>query len=264
MNLIEIITLGALQGFTEFFPVSSSGHLVLFQNIFNINQPGITLDIFLHTGTLLSVTVVFRKDIVKLINGFLRSLNLKKNEKTGYEKLAWLILIANIPAGLAGILLKDKIEVFFQSSYAVFVFLIVTGVYLFVSKFSPKGKLDMKNLNLPKSILIGIGQMVAILPGISRSGMTITTGMFLKLTRKDAAKFSFFIMLPAVAGATLLEAVKLDMASVNILALVTGIIMSFVSGCVAIKILLKIIQNYKLHYFSYYCILAGVAGILII
>ena len=167
-------------------------------------------------------------------------------------------------AGLAGILLKDRIEGLFQSSHAVFIFLIITGLYLFVSKFSPKGKLDMNNLNLPKSILIGISQMAAILPGISRSGMTIITGMFLKLSRKDAVKFSFFIMLPAVTGATFLEAVNLDMASTDILYLVTGVMVSFISGCMAIKILLRIIQGHKFHYFSYYCISAGVAGILMI
>ncbi len=260
MNLIEIVISGVIQGFTEFLPVSSSGHLVIFQNIFKINQPGITMNIFLHTGTLLSVIVVFRKDIMKLITGFFKTL---KKEKTDYGKLSWLILAANIPAGVVGILFRDNIEKFFTSSQSVYIFLIITGMFLFLSKFCRNDKLDIKNLTLLKSLIIGIGQMAAILPGISRSGITITTGLLLKLKRQDAAKFSFFIMLIAVAGATGLEITKLDMASINIAELITGIFISFITGYIAIKILLRIVRNYKLHYFSYYCISVGIIGILL-
>ena len=262
MELIKIITLGIVQGLTEFLPVSSSGHLVIFQNIFNVSEPPLTIDIFLHAGTLLAVFVVFRKDILKLLIGFVSSLNIFKRETTGYGKITWLILAANIPAGIVGVFFKDKIELFFHSTYLAFIFLIVTGIILYFSKFCKTGKFNLKNINLPKSIMIGLTQMISILPGISRSGITITTAMALKIKREDAAKFSFFIMIPAVAGATLLEILKISELSVNFIEVALGMLASFITGYFAIKLLLKIIKSYKMHYFAYYCIVIGILGLI--
>ena len=259
MELLKIIILAVVQGITEFFPISSSGHLVLLQNIFNLNPPGITLEVFLHTGTLLAVLVVFRKEIIKLAQGFFHSLGLISG-KNGYEKLAWLVIVANIPAGIIGILFKENIEVIFGSVKLVLVFLIVTGLYLFAGKFFKTEDIEIKNLSFLRSVIIGISQMVAILPGISRSGATITTGMFLKMRREDAAKFSFLIMLPAVAGATLLELKNLGGVSGI---MIVGMLISFFVGYISLKVLLKMITSYKFHYFAYYCIVVGVAGLIL-
>lgn len=257
MNLPEIVLLGLVQGFTEFLPVSSSGHLVILQNLLQVDQPGITLDIFLHTGTLLSVVVIFRKDIIELVRGFLGSFNKKYVDKTGYRKLAWLIIAANVPAAFAGILLKDSIEGLFSSSRSVSMLLIVTGIILFSGKFFRTEKKDMKGLGLINAVIIGIGQMLAILPGISRSGTTITAGIMLGVRREDAARFSFLLMLPAVAGATLLEIIDMTAVSAGIIEILTGMTVAFVSGYFAIKFVFKLVSSLKFHYFGYYCITAG-------
>ncbi len=262
MGIINIIILGVVQGFTEFLPVSSSGHLVILQNLLGINESNITLDIFLHTGTLLSVIIVFRKDIINILAGFFRSLNFRKKEETGYGKLAWLIILANIPVGIAGVFFKDQIEVFFTGGQPVYFFLIFTGIFLFLSRFTRKADFDIKGLTFIKALIIGFFQMLAILPGVSRSGITITMGILLKMNRKDAARFSFFLMLPAVAGATLLEIKNLESSSLGVLELTIGILVSFLSGYAAIKILLVMVKNYKLHYFSYYCISIGILGLI--
>ncbi len=271
MELLEIILLAIVQGLTEFLPISSSGHLVLFQDIFNISFEGITVEVFLHTGTLLSVIVIFRKDIIKLFKAFFYNLGIIRGEKTGYERLIWFIIIANIPVGIVGVLFKDKIsEYFFADSFKVYIFLIITGMYLFLEKMkffkkakqSPADDIKLKDISLFRTIIIGLSQMIAILPGISRSGTTIITGILLKIKREDAAKFSFFIMLPAVGGATLLELLKLD-AKFNYFNMAVGFLISFIVGCIALKILLSIVKNYKLHWFGYYCILVGIIGLLL-
>lgn len=262
MEFIKIIVLAAVQGITEFFPVSSSGHLVLLQNIFNLDSPGITLEVMLHTGTLLAVLVVFRKDIVKLVLGFFHSLGLISG-KNGYEKLAWLVIAANVPAGIVGVLFKDSITPFFESVRWVPVFLIITGLWLFAGKFFKREDIGIKNLSFGQSVIIGISQMVAILPGISRSGATITTGMFLKMKREDAAKFSFLIMLPAVAGATLMELPGLGGLSGNFQFMIVGMLTSFFVGYLSLRVLLKMITACKFHYFAYYCVIVGVAGLIL-
>jgi undecaprenyl-diphosphatase len=262
MEIFKIIFLGIVQGLTEFLPISSSGHLVIFQNLLKLESPAMTVDIFLHTGTLLAVIIVFWEDIVKILLGFIKSLNFKSKDENPYGKLAWLIVLANIPAGVVGVLFKDQLEHIFMSNRFVYFFLIFTGAYLYLSKFCKEEKADIKNVGIGRSIIIGISQMFAILPGISRSGMTITTGMLTKLKREDAARFSFFIMLPAVAGATLLEIKDMNPGAINIFELLAGVLAAFISGYIAIKILLKLIRDYKLHYFSYYCVILGILGLL--
>ncbi|MBN2408066.1 MAG: undecaprenyl-diphosphate phosphatase [Elusimicrobia bacterium] len=258
MSLLLVIFLAAVQGFTEFFPISSSGHLVFFQNLFGINESGIALDIFLHTGTLLAVLFILRKEVVLLFKGFFR-FRVKDND---YGRLAYLIIAANIPAGIAGILFKDRIEYFFGSSFFVFIFLIFTGIYLFLSRYFRDNSVDLEKINIVQALVIGLSQMLAVFPGVSRSGITIVTGMMMKLKREDSARFSFLIMLPAVAGATLLELIDMAPGAIEVGHLAAGIAVSFITGYIAIKALLKILSGYRLHYFAYYCIIAGVSGLI--
>jgi len=257
---IKVIIMGIVQGLTEFFPVSSSGHLVILQDLFMFNPPGVSTEVFLHAGTLLAVTAVFYKDIIEVIKGFFSSIGLYK-KKNGYEKICWMIIIANIPAGIAGVFFKDSIENFFASSRAAYVFLIITEIYLLVGSLIKNEEITIGRVGFRQAFIIGISQMFAILPGISRSGSTIITGKILKLKPEDAARFSFLIMLPAVGGATLLELKDFSAASVSAGAMIWGVITSFVIGFLALKILLEFVKEYRLHYFAYYCFALGFFGL---
>ena len=258
-NIFETAFLGLIQGLTEFLPVSSSGHLVIFQDLMGIKEAGLTLDVFLHTGTLMAVIIVFRSDIMRLFKGFLATFTGKEDK---FKKTAWLIVLANIPAGLAGILLKDRIELLFTSSSYAYFFLIITGVILFTGKFFKKEKTDLTQITLITALAIGIAQMMAILPGISRSGITITAAMIMGMKREDAARFSFLLMLPAVAGATFLEMMDMAELGISYIPLAAGFTVSLLSGYAAIKMLMGIIKRYQLHYFAYYCVIAGTVGLL--
>ena len=181
MTNIQAIILGIIQGLTEFLPVSSSGHLVIFQSLFkNFNQPGITFDVTLHLGTLFSVLIFFYKDIVEIF-------------KMRNIRLIILLVIATIPAGIIGILYKDKIEMLFLNIKLVGIALIFTGILLYLSDKIKRTYKDYSKINYFDALLIGIAQAFAIIPGISRSGSTISTGIFCKLKRETAVKFSCYI-----------------------------------------------------------------------
>lgn len=257
--------LGFIQGITEFFPISSSGHLVILKQVFGVQSPGVTLEVFLHTGTLLSVIFVFYREIWLLIKGFLNSIGISSElEKKEYKKIFWLVILANIPVGIIGVFFKEYIEMFFKSSGFVFQFLIFTGLYLLLGRLVRKEIAKLKDISVLKSLIIGISQVLAVLPGVSRSGITITTGKLLNIDRNDAARFSFLIMIPAVAGATLMEVLELNLSASQISYMILGMLVSFVTGYIALKILLKIVKNYKFYYFSFYCILVGLTGIIFI
>lgn len=259
MVFMQMIILAIVQGVTEFLPVSSSGHLVIGQAIMDLKEPGVTLEVMLHFGTLLAVLVIFRKDIIGLIKGFLGSLGL--GEKHPYGRLAWMVLLASIPAGLVGILFYGDLMVFFDNARFAYIFLIVNGLYLTSNRFFSGGNIKLPSTGALRAIVIGLSQAISMLPGISRSGTTITTGILLKMDSKDAARFSFLMMIPAVGGATLYEAMGIKGLDTSFLLLSGGIILSFLVGYLAIKILLKVIMARKLHYFGYYCILAGILGL---
>lgn len=258
---LKILVLGIIQGLTEFFPISSSGHIVLFDDFFKLGAPALSLTIFLHTGTLMAVVAVFHKDLRKIIAGFFTSFPFVKR-RSGSGKLAWLIIFANIPAGIAGIFLKEKFEIMFTGTNLTYICLIITGIIIFLSQKKQKSNYSIQDMGFKHACIIGLAQMCAILPGISRSGTTITTAILLGLNREDAAKFSFFIMLPAVGGATLLELIDINNMFISYIDVISGIMSSFIVGFISLKLLIKINKNYKLHYFTYYCIIIGSAGII--
>ncbi|MFC2048966.1 undecaprenyl-diphosphate phosphatase [Elusimicrobiota bacterium] len=246
---INIAILAIVQGLTEFLPVSSSGHLVVLQNWINTENSNLTVTVFMHLGTLFSVMYIFRSDLVTLLKDFAGSLG-KGKLKRG--KMVWLIIAANIPAGIAGIFLKDSIEAVFTDTKWTLIFLTVTAFFLLLSRFIKKKELDFSQITLLYAILIGISQMFAILPGISRSGITIVTAMLLGIKSESAAKFSFFIMLPAVGGAFLLELFSTGISGAGLLPLLLGVAVSFSSGCLAIKLLYSSLNKDRLYLFSYY------------
>lgn len=231
--MLRCIVMGIFQGITEFLPISSSGHLVVLKNLLNYEETGITLEVFLHFGTLLSILFFFNKRILN----YLKPKNL------------FFIIIGTIPAGVFGILFKDSIEKAFSSILFVVPSFILTGIYLFISE--KKYKERMKELNIWIALSIGIAQGFALLPGISRSGWTTSTGLLSGLSKTLAFEFSFILSIPALLGAFILEVKDINYIG-NLFPLIIGTIFSFFSGLLALFIFSKIILLKKLRYFSYY------------
>lgn len=246
MNIIDALILGILQGLTEFLPISSSGHLVLGQSLLNIDQPGNEFEVLVHVGTLLSVVVVFFQDIKQL----LVSLNTKKT-----QTFILFLFIGTIPAIAVGLGFKETINSLFENVFSVGIALIFTGIVLYGSSFIQQ---QIKDYSFKTSILIGCAQALAIIPGISRSGMTISTALFLGLSSKEAARFSFLLAIPAITGAGLLTSLEIQgSSSLSGMVVISGLISSFAVGIVALKWLLGWLEKGKFHYFGFYCMAIG-------
>ena len=247
MTLLEAIILGIIQGLTEFLPISSSGHLVLGQYVLDIKLEGNGFEIVTHLGTLVSVLCIFWKEILSLI----LDITYKNN-----RKYIFYLILGTIPAVVIGFGAKSYISELFESVQLVSIALMVTGLILFFSK-------KVKNNSLPidakKALLIGITQAIAIIPGISRSGITICTALALGMSGKNAAKFSFLLAIPAISGAGLLLA--LDSQSYITFIPLTSLIMAFMSsfivGCICLKWLLSLLESGKFYFFGYYCFMIG-------
>lgn len=254
MNLFEAIFLGVLQGATEFLPVSSSGHLVLFQSLFGLKEGAMTFDVFLHFGTLVSVIVVFWDDIKEM-------LLLKKT----HHHLIWMIIVGIIPTGIIGVFFKDIFEKVFSSVLMVGLMLLVTGFILWISEsFKKRGK-DLENMRVSDALTVGVIQGLAIIPGISRSGSTIVGGLFRGLKRDQAAKYSFFVAIPVILGATLLEAKDLVQGgggSMPVLYIICGTLAAMVSGYFAIRFLMKLLKERSLKPFALYCWAVGLVTVI--
>ncbi len=239
MSYISSILLGILQGLTEFFPVSSSGHLVIAQSLIpGFNQPGVLFDVVLHAGTLLAIVVRFRRTILAITKNYLL-----------------LILIGTIPAVIVGLFFQSAIEKFFDSIYLVGVALLITGLMnLLTNKTqSIKGKFNKVN-----AFRVGLAQALAIIPGISRSGSTIFAGTRLGLEKKKAAEFSFLLSIPAVLGANVLQFITHAQGSdQNVIFYLAGFLAAFLSGCLAINIVLRVLLSKKFIYFGIYCLSLG-------
>jgi undecaprenyl-diphosphatase len=268
MELIESILLGILQGVTEFLPVSSSGHLVLAQELLNRNlDQGITFEIVVHFGSLFSILIYFRKRIIEILTNFFRFLvkpALWKSEwNTNYDaRISFYIIMSMIPAGLVGFTMRSNLESAFSNPVLVSGMLLVTGAILYTNKYlEPRG-----GLITPKNALImGVAQAFAMIPGISRSGTTITTGVLLGMKREDVADFSFLMLVPILAGAMLLEGRELMLGGGSSLAassLLAAFFASLLSGYYSLKFLLKLFKQRGLHYFAYYCWTVGTLGII--
>ncbi|MCK8826944.1 undecaprenyl-diphosphate phosphatase [Natroniella acetigena] len=254
MELVRIIILGIVQGLTEFIPVSSSGHLVLFQHLFGV-QERLTLNVFLHFGTLISVVIVFWSDIIEIVK-----------LKPKYRKLTFYLLLGTIPAGVIGVLFEDYFEQLFSSVTFVGFMLLITGLLLWLSDRIELKRRNLDEMKLSDSLLVGFAQAVAILPGISRSGATIVTGLFKGLDRKLAARYSFLLSIPVIAGASLIKAVdlvRIGLGEIGLLELTLGTATSAVSGYFAIRLLIKLINQERLSIFAYYCWVLAVLIILL-
>jgi undecaprenyl-diphosphatase len=266
MELYQGIILGIIQGLTEFLPVSSSGHLVLGQIFFGITQSQLTFDISVHMGTLLAVTVIYSSDILAMIASVFRFLSkavlfkpvshLANKDKN--LRLAGLIIIGSIPTAVIGLILKQFEHVLFSSEILVGSMLILTGIILWVSRNFYFSENNTAGFGIKNAVVIGVSQGLAVIPGISRSGTTIAVGMFLGLDRHTAAKFSFLLSIPAILGAQVLSIRDMINTGLTIDSItIYATIASFITGLIALKILLTLVHSGRFHLFAPYCWLVG-------
>lgn len=266
MDILQGIIIGIVQGLTEFLPVSSSAHLIFIQNILGV-ESSLAFDTFLHLGSLLAVLIFFRADIYKMIRAWLLSVGdlLQHRFKEGfysdpYKRLAWYVILATIPVGLAGVFFESQIDALFAGAlYVPGFFLFVTGTILYLSQRMASGQIDMSHMGWFQSLFMGLGQACAIMPGLSRSGTTIAAGLVMGLDKEFAAKFSFILSIPAIFGAFVLQLKDIGLSmSGDGAAIILGFVAAFISGYLAIKWLLDLIQNKSLDIFSYYCWIVGI------
>lgn len=274
MDIIQAIIMGIVQGLTEFLPVSSSAHLVLTPELLGAKS-SLAFDTLLHAGTLVAVIGYFWKDITSMIKSFVSSLldiprGKFKEELTEdpYKRLAWLVVVGTIPAGLMGVLFKSEFEALFDSVTMVGFFLLVTGVILWSSEWitkknSDKKSKDIKEVSFTNSLVIGVFQGFAIAPGISRSGSTIAAGLFSGLERKLAARYSFLLSIPAILGATLIQVKDIVTFDANTEVLVLGFLAAVISSYLAVKFMMGYTQKHSLNIFAIYCWIVGALTIIL-
>jgi undecaprenyl-diphosphatase len=257
MNLIETIILAIIQGITEWLPISSSGHLVLAQQYLGL-KASVFFDVVLHVGTLIVVLVQFWKDITKILKAFFR-LDFKTNE----GKLALYVIAGSVPTAVIGFLFRNAIKNLFSNLYAVGLAFLGTGVLLYLSKLQ---KTKNKSLNSVDALLIGTAQGVALVPGVSRSGATIATGLLLKVKKERVFQFSFLLYIPAVIGAMLAEGVdeweNLLIGNIDVAMILLGLVVTIIVSFVFIRLLLRVLLKEKLYIFAYYCWALGFTVIL--
>lgn len=285
MSLLEALFLAVVQGVAEFLPISSSGHLAIFKNVFGVNtDTGLLYDVMLHVGTLAAVFIVYWKDIWELIregfaiigaalsNTFKFIANLFSKDKkeykqvinTPYRRFVMLVIISTIPTGIMGILLSDIIENASATLLVPGICLLITSLLLYISEKVPEKNFNESNTSYGKGLIIGIVQGFATLPGISRSGSTITAGLFCGLERSFAVKYSFILSIPAILGAAVLELKdfnEISVGSVELVNYIVGMFVAAVVGYICIRWLLVLVKNKKFKYFSIYCFVVGIVAI---
>ncbi|PIR26706.1 MAG: hypothetical protein COX62_07675 [Deltaproteobacteria bacterium CG_4_10_14_0_2_um_filter_43_8] len=266
LSLFKALFLGFLQGATEFLPVSSSGHLVLAQHFLGLTLEGQSLlafDVCLHFGTLLAVLAYFWRDLSALfLSAFASS---QKAELSPRESRTFIgmVVLGTIPAVIIGLGFKDFFEQLTHEPKVAAVMLLITGTLLLATHFAKQERIGMKNLKAWQAFVVGVFQAIAILPGISRSGTTIAAALYLKFNRDFAAKFSFFLAIPAIAGATILSIDDLKHFSGDMLfATALGTLVSFLVGYACIKWLMRIIRKGKIAWFGVYCWAVGIVALL--
>lgn len=265
MTTFQVIFLGIVQGLTEFLPISSSAHLVLVPYLLKWDYPPVALDAALHFGTFLSLLVYFFPEVLKLLKGFALSFSKGRRssaEEKLYIRLSWLIITGTIPAVVAALLFKGQIESTFKAATVPSVFLLLTGVLLALVDTFSNPSLNMASLNPFKALLIGAFQGLALLPGVSRSGATISAGLIVGLKRDEAARFSFLLSLPIVVGATILEISSLSFEGLSWGQFLIGVAVSALVGILCIHYFLKFLKRSRLIWFAIYCWLFGLFALL--
>jgi len=245
LNAFQAVLLGIIQGLTEFIPVSSSGHLVIFQYFLDIQEGQLLFNVVLHLGTLIPIFIIYWSDI--------KGIMLLKKEK---RKESFYILLAIIPTGIIGVLFEDFFASLFSNPFLTALMLVFTGIILYLSEVLEGGGKELEDLKFWQPLIVGLAQGGAIIPGISRSGSTIAASLFQDLNRETAARFSFLMSIPVIGGAgflQLLNVIEAGSISFDLSLLIIGALSAAVSGYIAIKVVLKFLKEKKLNYFSYYC-----------
>jgi len=261
LSTLEVIILSIIQGITEFLPISSSAHLILPSAIFGWEDQGIAFDVAVHVGTLLAVMLYFRQDIANLTVGWIKSLG---GQHSTDSKLAWWVILATIPAGLAGLLAADLIETFLRSPWVLAITTIIFGLLLWLADATAKQQVSMEQMNWRQALIIGLAQAVALIPGTSRSGITMTAAMLLGLDKVSAARFSFLLSIPIIVLSGGYQASKLlsEPTQYDISGILLGMGLSFISALICIHFFLKIISRMGMLPFVIYRLLLGI-GLLV-
>jgi len=250
MSILEAIILGIIQGLTEFLPISSSGHLVLFQKLFGLKEGNLTFDTMVHFGTLAAVVVIFWQDIVHMI-------------RRPFDRLTLLVVVGTIPTAIIGLALKDWFEALFASGSTLGVEFIATGIIIWIAESMGRGRKRLNEISYGDALLIGTLQGAAILPAISRSGLTIAGALFRGIERETAARYSFLLSVPAILGAAILQIKDITAAdNTPLITLIVGTVVSGVAGYLAVKMMLALLQRGTMKVFSWYVWVLG-AGIII-
>ena len=259
MSTLQAAILGLVQGLGEFLPISSSAHLVLIPWLFKWNDPGLTFDIALHIGTLIAVAIYFWKDWLKLITKGLTDV------RSTEGKLFWYLVAATIPGAVVGFLLEKKAETIFREPILIATTLILLGVLLYWADRRGVKHIEMNRITFRASIFIGLSQALAIIPGVSRSGITMTMGLLMGLTREGAARFSFLLAAPIIFGAALVKLPFLiSNPSILTINFIIGILVSFVIGILSIGFLLRYVQTNNFLPFAWYRFILGSLVIVIV
>ena len=270
MNTFQALLMGLLQGLTEYLPVSSSGHLTIASTLFGIDgEENMLFTIMVHVATVLSTIVILGGEIWKIIKGMFGPLNPGAkglNCLNPDQRYVFNILVSMIPIGIVGVFFKDQVEAIFGSGMTIVgICLLVTALLLTFSYYArPR---ERESISLGHAFIIGLAQAIAVLPGLSRSGSTIATGLMLGEKKSNMAQFSFLMVIPPILGEALLDVLKMVKgeslgAEIGWMPLTVGFLAAFISGCVACKWMIGIVKKGKLIYFAYYCAIAGVISLL--
>jgi undecaprenyl-diphosphatase len=257
LELLQAILLGIVQGLTEFLPVSSSGHLLLGQYFLGLDQQrfGLSFDVALHLGTLLAVVTYFWRDLLRMAYALVRSFRRGRNLADPDQRLAYLVVVSTIPAVLIGFFLEDFFETAVRNPWVVVINLVVVGLLFLVGEAVGRKSRPAEKLGFFGAFAVGLAQAAALVPGVSRSGATITVGLFLGLRREEAARYSFLMSVPIIAGAgslKLSEVVSEGMSLSEAVMFEAGFVCSAVVGYLAIRFLLAFLRDHSLRIFAYY------------
>lgn len=258
IEFLQAALLGVVQGLTEFLPVSSSGHLLLGQYFLGLDQDrfGLAFDVALHLGTLVAVVVFFWRDLLRLALAFIRSFTPARNLRSDpYQRLAYLIICSTVPAAFIGFFFEDIIATVLRNPWIVVVNFVLVGILFIVAEAVGKRNSPADSLSFGQAIFVGVAQAAALVPGVSRSGATITLGLFLGLRREEAARYSFLMSVPIIAGAGTLqlgEVVSQGMNASQMLVFAVGFVSSGVVGYLAIRFFIGFVANHSLRAFAYY------------
>ncbi len=267
MSPLHGLILGLVQGLTEFLPVSSSGHLVLAETLLRTGPPNVAFEVFLHLATLLAAILALRPELTRIFaylsSSFgIRWVSIRSDSLREGKRLFWSLMLGTIPAAAAGLLLEKHIEVFFHDPRFVGFSLIFTGLVLFSTRLAPKrgGPLEMGS-----ALAMGLAQALALLPGVSRSGMTLAAGLLTGVQREKAVRFSFLLSVPVILGAGILKLKDgFGATGMSPLTLVIAFVAAFLSGALAIQVLLRVVIAGRLSLLGFYCLLAGAAVLILI